>query len=214
MNLNTTSKLLVVIDDEPDILGNLTEVFELYEFSCRAFTRAEEFLYDLASNASFYNRPFVIVSDVKMPGIGGLGLLDALNGKSNAPIIFVSGNSGIDDVIKSFRRGIDNFVTKPYEVEELRQIIDLAFCNYTTRLSHKSLKIDVLRKYKLLTSRERAVAQGIRKGLKNREIAENLFITERTVKMHRARINEKMETQRLSDLIRMLDVVESEVGIN
>lgn len=195
----------VLIDDDTISLSGLKEILSVEGFECLDYSSADAFLFALKTFPSKFSSPCVVISDVKMPGLGGIGLVRALRSVVNAPVILVSGQSDTEDVIAGFRGGIFNFVLKPYDPVELiilaKQAFRFACAEWAKANDHNSQR----QNFKSLTKREQDVARCIQSGMTAREISQSLDITERTVKMHKRNIKDKLGTTRTAALIRTLD---------
>jgi Response regulator len=189
--------LVYLIDDEFSVRDSLTLVLESVGLRVKSFESAEDFLKN-------YNNeyPSCLILDVKMPCMSGLELQEALLKRNiSIPIIFISGHAGISQSAKAFRAGAVDFLEKPFDHEVLlARITEVIQKNieYRWRLN---VHFELANRHYCLTEREREVLTLISEGSSNKEAANLLGISSRTVEAHRARIMKKMEVDSFVDLV-------------
>ena len=189
--------LVYLIDDEFSVRDSLTLVLESAGLGVKSFESAEVFLKN-------YNNeyPSCLILDVKMPCMSGLELQEALLKRNiSIPIIFISGHAGISQSAKAFRAGAVDFLEKPFDHEVLlARITEVIQKNieYRWRLN---VHFELANRHYCLTEREREVLTLISEGSSNKEAANLLGISSRTVEAHRARIMKKMEVDSFVDLV-------------
>jgi len=189
--------LVYLIDDEFSVRDSLTLVLETGGLRVKSFESAEDFLKN-------YNNeyPSCLILDVKMPCMSGLELQEALLKRNiSIPIIFISGHAGISQSAKAFRAGAVDFLEKPFDHEVLlARITEVIQKNieYRWRLN---VHFELANRHYCLTEREREVLTLISEGSSNKEAANLLGISSRTVEAHRARIMKKMEVDSFVDLV-------------
>jgi FixJ family two-component response regulator len=189
--------LVYLIDDEFSVRDSLTLVLESGGLRVKSFESAEDFLKN-------YNNeyPSCLILDVKMPCMSGLELQEELLKRNiSIPIIFISGHAGISQSAKAFRAGAVDFLEKPFDHEVLlARITEVIQKNieYRWRLN---VHFELANRHYCLTEREREVLTLISEGSSNKEAANLLGISSRTVEAHRARIMKKMEVDSFVDLV-------------
>jgi len=189
--------LVYLIDDEFSVRDSLTLVLETGGLRVKSFESAEDFLRN-------YNNeyPSCLILDVKMPCMSGLELQEELLKRNiSIPIIFISGHAGISQSAKAFRAGAVDFLEKPFDHEVLlARITEVIQKNieYRWRLN---VHFELANRHYCLTEREREVLTLISEGSSNKEAANLLGISSRTVEAHRARIMKKMEVDSFVDLV-------------
>ena len=189
--------LVYLIDDEFSVRDSLTLVLESVGLRVKSFESAEDFLKN-------YNNeyPSCLILDVKMPSMSGLELQEELLKRNiSIPIIFISGHAGISQSAKAFRAGAVDFLEKPFDHEVLlARITEVIQKNieYRWRLN---VHFELANRHYCLTEREREVLTLISEGSSNKEAANLLGISSRTVEAHRARIMKKMEVDSFVDLV-------------
>lgn len=189
--------LVYLIDDEFSVRDSLTLVLKSAGLRVKSFESAEDFLKN-------YNNeyPSCLILDVKMPCMSGLELQEELLKRNiSIPIIFISGHAGISQSAKAFRAGAVDFLEKPFDHEVLlARITEVIQKNieYRWRLN---VHFELANRHYCLTEREREVLTLISEGSSNKEAANLLGISSRTVEAHRARIMKKMEVDSFVDLV-------------
>ena len=189
--------LVYLIDDEFSVRDSLTLVLESAGLRVKSFESAEDFLKN-------YNNeyPSCLILDVKMPCMSGLELQEELLKRNiSIPIIFISGHAGISQSAKAFRAGAVDFLEKPFDHEVLlARITEVIQKNIEYRWRLK-VHFELENRHYCLTEREREVLTLISEGSSNKEAANLLGISSRTVEAHRARIMKKMEVDSFVDLV-------------
>ena len=188
-----------MVDDDPSVLRALTRLLSAAGLKAIAFPSPAAFLqaHDPAT-------PGCLVLDVALPGLDGLELQQALTVSDCArPIVFITGRGDIPTSVRAMKGGAVDFLTKPVNDTELLEAVRKAI--EVDRLGRAArLELDALRRcLATLTPREREVLAQVVAGRLNKQIAADLGTVEKTIKVHRARIMEKMAAQSLADLVRI-----------
>jgi FixJ family two-component response regulator len=194
--------IVFVVDDDPSVRRALARLIGSAGFSVQAFACACEFLAcDLSSG-----RPACLVLDVRLPDFSGLELQQRLNRAGAAlPIVFITGHGDIPMTVTAMKAGAADFLEKPVSDEDLLRAIDVALARSREALC-ESVEIDAIRlRLTKLTPREREVFALVVKGRLNKQVASELGTVEKTVKVHRARVMEKMGAHSLAELVRLSD---------
>ena len=185
-------KRLLVVDDEPNLLRAVEAVLRGEGFEITTARSGREALVAVAQNL-----PDLIVSDVRMPGMDGFQLARKLRASTHSalvPIVFLTAKDETEDRIEGFESGVDVYLTKPFEPDELVAVIKsvLARVERTrstiARLVGSEEKETVFVRDEQLTEAEWRVAETVARGLSNKEIAEELNLSVRTVENHVSRI--------------------------
>ena len=193
--------VIFIVDDDPSVRKSLTRVMTSAGYAVETFSSARDFL-DRAPVAG----PGCLILDVRMPGLSGLDLQEALLGKGHRiPIVFITGHGDISMSVKAMKGGASDFLTKPFDVEQLLVAIDRAVTKDATTLGEERRTGEVLDRVKQLTPRETEVFALVVTGMLNKQIAAELGIGEKTVKVHRARVMEKMQAGSVAELVRLAD---------
>jgi FixJ family two-component response regulator len=195
----TRKTFVYVVDDDESFRVGLTRMLRAAGYEALGFASAGEFL--LAHRAE---GPGCVLLDVHLPGPSGLDLQEAI-GKTgeSLPVIFISGQGSIPASVRAMKAGAVDFLTKPVKREVLLEAIKNAVrVGGAARIERDELRI-ARELYETLTPREREVFQGIVGGKLNKEVAEELGTTERTVKAQRANVMAKMKVSSFADLVRI-----------
>lgn len=196
--LSGLSGTIYLIDDDDAIRRSLSRMLADVGYDVFDYNSATSFL----SNSRVVS-PAVILLDMQMPDLSGLELLDCLekNG-STTPIIFLSGQSHPQQIVKGLKKGALDFLFKPFNLEELLNAIQTAL-EYDRKQFKRILKTsEIKQNFLLLTPREKEVFSLLVSGLMNKEIAQQLGTTDATIKVHKARVMEKMRAGSVQDLVR------------
>jgi two-component system response regulator FixJ len=146
-----------------------------------------------------------VVADVRMPGMSGLELQQAMKAKGlSLPVIVVTGHGDVSMAVQALKAGAVAFLEKPFDDDVFLASIGEAMETFGRIDREKRALADIRDRVAALTQRERETMRLIAEGLSNREAARELAISVRTVENHRARVMEKMQAKNLSDLVRMV----------
>jgi FixJ family two-component response regulator len=192
---------VAVIDDDKSARTSLARLIKSAEMDVFAFSSAREFLED-----PIRNQVDCAVTDVRMPGVDGFKLQKTL--AETLPylsVIFISGHGDIPMTVKAIQGGAMDFLEKPVDDEALLRAIRRAAERSRDQKASGAELDDLQRRYELLTPRERQVFQLITAGLLNKQAGAELGTTEKTIKVHRARVMLKMKAESLAGLVRMAD---------
>jgi len=190
-----------VIDDDVSFLKSMSRLLSASGYTIRAFESAREFLDQLDPEISG-----CVVADLQMPRMDGLRLQEALaKGINPLPVIFLTGQGDIPTTVSAMRGGAEDFLTKRAPKDDLLAAIERAM----ERDAHQRLERGRMRelrgRFRDLSDRELEVLGHVVQGKMNKEIASDLNINERTVKLHRTNITRKLKVQSVAELTRMAD---------
>ena len=190
--------IVYVLDDDARVRESLTALLSSMGRKVVAFASATEYL-----QFSRPDLPGCLVLDLDMPEITGLELQRQLADQEGPPIVFLTGRGDIPSTVKAMKAGAIEFLSKPWDEEELVQAIDVAIAaDGQARVMYAEL--NALRKrYASLTPRERDVLPFVVSGLLNKQTAGELGTSEITIRIHRGQIMRKMAADSLADLVRM-----------
>ena len=183
------------------MLKSLARLLKSLGFYAETFGSAELFL-----ARKHYDGVGCIVLDVRMPGLSGMGLQDELSRADySMPIIFITGHGNIPMSVQAMKKGAVNFLAKPFDDEELLQAVREAIEKDRRAKAERAGVHDALKLIEQLTQREQEVLRYVITGMLNKQIALKLDIAEKTVKVHRGRIMEKLCVDSVADLVRLAE---------
>jgi len=189
--------VVYVVDDDDALRDSLRWLLESAGYKVSAHATAERFL--LA-----YRRGMAgcLVLDVRMPGASGLELQQELMRRgATLPIIFVTGHGDVPMAVEAVKNGAFHFLEKPFKDEQLLRLIDEASRQLVPATEHAQ-RLCAAARLATLTQREREVMDLVVQGRKNKQIADDLRISIKTVEAHRARAMEKMDVSSVAELVR------------
>jgi FixJ family two-component response regulator len=196
--------LVYVVDDDPSVRKGLERLLRSAGYGVNTFASASEFL-----DFSCPDIPGCIILDIQMPKISGLELQDCLAEKCFClPIVFITGHATIPASVRALKAGAVDFLQKPFEETELLDAVSRGIEKHR-RLRQEQNILKVLRaRAATLTPREREVFGLVVSGMLNKQVAFDLGTAEKTIKVHRARVMEKMCAQSFADLVRFAQKLE------
>ena len=190
---------IYIVDDNLSVRKALARLFRSLNYEVEVFPSAKQFL-----QASPDGHPACVVLDVRMPRMSGLDLQRELSDLgSDLPIVFITGHGDIDMAVKAMKDGAVDFLPKPFDDQDLIDSVERALQHHrdTREITQGRQEVEV--RAIRLTPRERQVFERVVKGMLNKQIGFELGTTEKTIKVHRGRVMEKMEAESLADLVRM-----------
>jgi FixJ family two-component response regulator len=190
-----------LVDDDASVLKALARVMRSAGLHVEAFASPQALLADYDPEAAG-----CIVLDVAMPGMNGLELQRLLAERScTLPIVFLTGAGSIAMSVEAMKGGAADFLTKPVNDEDLLHAIHQAFERDRRARSERAAVAAIRQRLATLTPREHEVLVEVVRGRLNKQIAFDLGTVEKTIKVHRARVMEKMQVQSLAELVRIAE---------
>jgi len=188
-----------VVDDDEAARKATARLLAASGFEPRTYASAREFL-----NAIEPDMSGCIILDVRLPDQSGLDLQVVLTNRAvPLPIVFMTGHGEIPDTVRAIQRGAVDFLTKPVDGDVLLAAVARALAQDDASRAMRARRQDLHRRYERLTPREREVFLHLIAGQLNKQVAADLQITERTIKLHRANILEKLEVGSMAELARL-----------
>lgn len=199
--MTISNPTVYLVDDDPSVLRAVRRLLQSEGFAAKSYADARSFLaeHDPAE-------PGCIVLDVSMPGLNGIDLQAVLSGERHAqPVVFISGGSDVPTSVIAMKAGAVDFLTKPFDDTVLLAAVHEAVRRDLENRLAQSGRTDFEARLGRLTARERAVFARVILGKLNKQIAAELAIVEKTVKVHRGRVMRKMGVRSLAELVRLAD---------
>jgi FixJ family two-component response regulator len=192
-----------VVDDNASVRKSLSRLIASAGYTVETFASAREFLTHEPSKG-----PCCLVLDVRMPGLTGIELQEALAAAGRRmSIVFVTGHVNVPMSVRAMKGGAVDLLTKPIDQEELLAAIARAVAKDAEDLREEIRIAAIRQRVKTLTVRETQVFALVVTGMLNKQIAYDLGIGEKTIKVHRARVMEKMRATSVAELVRLADAV-------
>jgi FixJ family two-component response regulator len=196
---------VVVVDDDEQVRQALSSLFRSLGAEVSALASASEL-----QQYRFPDRPCCVILDVRLRGASGLDAQALLVERGNpVPVIFITGHGDIPMTVTAMKAGAEHFLAKPFREQELLDAVNAALNKDASRRARERQAAAVRARYDSLTPREREVMALVSAGCLNKQIADQLDISEITVKIHRAQVMRKME----ADSLAMLVVQAQQLGI-
>ncbi|MGA9777855.1 MAG: response regulator transcription factor [Limisphaerales bacterium] len=195
------SGTVFIVDDDASFLRSVSRLLCAVGYTVQAFESAHEFLDRLTPEMSG-----CVVADLQMPGMSGLELQHALGRSVNPmPVIFLTGQGDIPTTVNAMRSGAEDFLTKRARKEELLAAVERAFERDMQERQQRERLRGLRLRFDELSKRELEVLEHVVQGRMNKQIAANLNINERTVKLHRTNIKRKLGVQSVAELTLLVD---------
>ena len=192
-------QLVYVVDDDPGMLDSTVWLLESVGLKALPFTSGREFLEhcDPSLNAC-------VLLDVRMPGMGGLNVQEELRQRDiHLPLIFVSGHADVPIVVRAFKAGAVDFIEKPYNEQLLLDSVQQPLSRADHHQHQIAGQARVQGLLESLTPREKDVLLPLVQGYSNREIAEQLGVSIKTIDLYRSRVMKRMQAEHLPQLVGM-----------
>jgi RNA polymerase sigma factor (sigma-70 family) len=194
-----TKATVFVVDDDQAMRNSLKWLIESVGVQVESFASADEFLRHYQPG-----RPGCLVADVRMPGMSGLDLQDYLVEHSiRIPVVIITGHGDVPMAVRAMKAGAVDFIEKPFNDEALLDAIRRAVAFEEQQRSYESEHHQIQQRLASLTPREHEVMDMVTEGKSNKEIANTLGVSAKTIEAHRARVMEKMQAGSLAELVRM-----------
>ncbi len=197
------AQTVYVVDDDEAVRDSLRWLLEASGFSVVALPSAEQLL-SLARLPRQLDDAGCLVLDVRMPGMSGLEVQDELNRLGiTVPLIFITGHGDVPMAVTCVKKGAVDFLEKPFNDEELRALVRDCIERRAADRANAIADRDTAKRLARLTAREQQVLELIVAGRLNKQIADDLAISIKTVEAHRANLMQKLGARTMADLMRI-----------
>lgn len=192
------------MDDEPPVRRALSRLLRTASLEVEVFPSGEAFL----DGAAVDPGPSCLLADLQMPGLSGLQLQDEMRRRGlEVPIVFISGHADVPSSVRAMKGGAVDFIQKPFVADDLLCVVSQALERDRRERQARGQRAALEARLARLTPREREVFALVVTGLGNKQVGWELGATEKTIKVHRARVMEKMEAGSLAELVRQSEAL-------
>jgi FixJ family two-component response regulator len=195
-----SSTLVFVIDDDPSIRKGLARMLRLADYETEVFESASDFL-----ARPRHAGPCCVIVDVQMPGLNGLKFQEALlQRRREEQLIFITGHGDIPMCARAMKAGAVDFLPKPFKPKELLRCVERALARSVEQRAGAQRKNDARGLLDSLTPREFEVMELLTTGMLNKQVGAELGIAEKTVKVHRGRVTQKLQVTSVAELVQLM----------
>jgi len=198
--MNSPSPLVFVIDDDESVRKGLKRLLRSANYECEVFDSASDFL-----ERPPHSGPACVIVDVQMPGINGIDFQKALTQRRREEqLIFITGYGNISMCVQVMKAGAVDFLPKPFKSRELLRCVEHALARSAEQRRHAAERNQARRLLDLLTAREFEVMQLVTTGMLNKQVGGELGVAEKTVKVHRGRLMQKLGVTSVAALVQLV----------
>ncbi|MGA7904984.1 MAG: response regulator [Terrimicrobiaceae bacterium] len=193
--------LVFLVDDDPSVRKGLTRLLLSADCFVEVFSSAADFL-----AREPHTGPACLILDVRMPGLNGLDLQEMLTRQlRDEQIVFITGHADVPMSVHAMKAGAVDFLPKPFDNEALLRAVDNALARSAERTRQRIEQNSVRSRFDELTPREFEVLQFVIAGLLNKQIGAELGVAEKTIKVHRGHMTEKLGVKSVAELVRLAE---------
>jgi len=198
--MTSHSPLVFVIDDDESVRKGLKRLLRSADYESEVFKSASDFL-----AREPHPGPSCLIVDVQMPGLNGLEFQDALiQRRRTEQLVFITGHGNIPMCAQVMKAGAVDFLPKPFKPRELLKCVERAITRSTEQRRRAEEQSEARRLLDLLTPREFEVMQLVITGMLNKQVGGELDMAEKTVKVHRGRVMQKLGVTSVAELVRLV----------
>jgi FixJ family two-component response regulator len=199
--MNASRPLVYVVDDDESVRTSLARLLESNGLQCEAFPSADEFL-----SCTHGSGPACLVLDLCLPGLDGLALQEEMRARKLAiPIVFITGHGDIPTSVRAMKAGAVDFLSKPFGENSLLDAVNVAIARDRQESERRRDAAEIEARIGALTPRESEVMRLVIQGKLNKQIADELGTSIKTVKVHRGRVMRKMQATSVAELVRFAE---------
>jgi FixJ family two-component response regulator len=200
--MNNKTEIVYVVDDDEAVRDSLTWLLESNGYTVKCQSSAERFLQSLQNDDK--ETVSCLILDVRMPGMSGLELQERLLSECiPMPIAFITGHGDVSMAVTTMKKGAVDFIEKPFKESELKILVEKMLTRARVDYAKADTQKNTQNLLSKLTGREKQVLERIVAGRLNKQIADDLNISIKTVEAHRANIMEKLNVNTVADLLRL-----------
>jgi RNA polymerase sigma factor (sigma-70 family) len=200
-SMTEANPIVFIVDDDESVRKALARLITSVGLKVEAFSSAIEFL-----KRDHYDGPSCLVLDIRMPGLSGLDLQAELaKAQRTLSIVFITGHGNIPMSVQAIKAGAVDFLEKPFDEQALLDAVHLGIQKDRAAKENLAELKEIQECVESLTPREREVFALVVTGMLNKQIAFEMGISEKTIKVHRARVMQKMQAESLADLVRLAE---------
>lgn len=201
MNYQPDACIVHVVDDDPGLRRSLRFLLDSVGWTVQLHASAEEFLDVVATPA----QPCCLLLDIRMPSMSGLELQQVLRQRGiSLPILFMTGHADVSMAVQAMKSGALDFIEKPFNDQKVLDAVAAAIRHSAEEIDEAGRRHAAEAMLTQLSPREREVALQVAQGLPNKQIASNLYISEKTVHIHRQHVMEKAGVSSAAELARLM----------
>ncbi len=201
--MTNKTEIVYVVDDDEAVRDSLTWLLESNGYTVKCQSSAEGFLQSLQNDDK--KTVSCLILDVRMPGMSGLELQERLISESiPMPIAFITGHGDVSMAVTTMKKGAVDFIEKPFKESELKILVEKMLARARLDYAKADTQKNTQNLLSKLTGREKQVLERIVAGRLNKQIADDLNISIKTVEAHRANIMEKLNVNTVADLLRLV----------
>ena len=198
--MSTANAMVFVIDDDESVRKSLKRLLKSADYEAEAFESASDFL-----ERAPWPGPACVIVDVQMPGLNGIEFQQALiDRRRPEQLIFITGHGNIPMCAQAMKAGAVDFLPKPFKPRELLKCVERALVHSTEQRHGAAEKSGARQLLDLLTPREFEVMQLVVTGMLNKQVGGELGMAEKTVKVHRGRVMQKLGVTSVPELVRLV----------
>jgi FixJ family two-component response regulator len=199
--MGQTARKVFVVDDDPSVLRSVERLLCPAGYAVVAYASPRAFL-----ECAPLDQPACAVVELCMPELGGLDLQEELSRRGfPLPLVFLTGHADVPSSVQAMKAGAIDFLSKPCDDTALLAAVERALARDAEARAARAEREAARARFAALTPREREVCALIARGLMNKQIAAELGAAEKTIKIHRGRVMEKLGAESVVDLVRLVD---------